>query len=736
MKRRSWLLVCALPALAACGKSEPPPAPDTTVAVVDAAPADAAPPAPSPLEVAKAMLGAPAPNDREGVTKALALADKLAGDKTPESQLAAARVRLVVAAQAVADDKAADALGADGVERQLRLVAALPGDAGPDVARCRIAARGLIALAGLPNGGADGGAEHATLKALLGEASPEGQALRLGALDALAAALDADVGAGGFEAFARRAGPVLCDRCADAGALPPDQLQALADPQALERVGAVPAPKVGANALVLAAIGLEAELRAAPPGPPPLGDAIKATIAARAERAGHLVPVAVALPDTMLLGTRGLAPEAPPIVLASVGPDGVRVGTRPLFAPDGSLLALPEPFALATLVPTADLGETSTALADRARASAEASAAIAQRTALPSLSAGALELVVLPGAPSRSVVATADALIAAGLARVTVARPGVIGGALPLHVRAAPADVEAGLVKSFDKPIVIVVGAKAVDVWGPERPKAGGTSVGPDAQGEIPTSAEPGWRGETLARLRIPIPPPPPPADPKAPPAPAPEPRLGATLVSDVRAALDFWTSKTKVGPVVHIVAGEGAPSWDVLALAQAIQEGPKKDGAQAIDVATVWPGARCPGESKDCASALVVAFSKIAVASERGLTNKPKKGDKPEPPEKPPAPSDEFCNKADIQTQMKKRAGSIRFCYEKELQLEKDLQGRLVARFTIDRGGKVKGLSTSGDLKSKNVSDCVKNEIGKIQFAAPDGGECVVSWPFQFRAN
>jgi len=153
----------------------------------------------------------------------------------------------------------------------------------------------------------------------------------------------------------------------------------------------------------------------------------------------------------------------------------------------------------------------------------------------------------------------------------------------------------------------------------------------------------------------------------------------------------------------------------------------------------TTWLRAGAAADRPDKGRAgtrLVVAFSGLAVPSERGLSTKPKKGDKPAEPDKKPPPSDEFCNKADIQTQMRKRAGTFRFCYEKELQLEKELAGRLVASFTIDMGGKVKGLSTSGSLPSKTVAECVKNEIKKVQFAPPAGGECVVSWPFQFKAN
>ena len=85
----------------------------------------------------------------------------------------------------------------------------------------------------------------------------------------------------------------------------------------------------------------------------------------------------------------------------------------------------------------------------------------------------------------------------------------------------------------------------------------------------------------------------------------------------------------------------------------------------------------------------------------------------------------------------MAKKAGSFRFCYERELQLQKDLQGRVVMSFVIGLNGAVKSVRVaSSDLANAKVGECIKKEIGKITFKAPDGGECVVQWPFKFTAN
>ena len=62
---------------------------------------------------------------------------------------------------------------------------------------------------------------------------------------------------------------------------------------------------------------------------------------------------------------------------------------------------------------------------------------------------------------------------------------------------------------------------------------------------------------------------------------------------------------------------------------------------------------------------------------------------------------------------------------------------GRVVMNFVIGLPGNVKSVRVaSSDLKNAKVGECIKKEIGKITFKAPDGGECVVQWPFKFTAQ
>ncbi|MFO0749916.1 MAG: AgmX/PglI C-terminal domain-containing protein [Myxococcota bacterium] len=747
----AWLIPVSALALGACGGKGEAPRPDAApvaTAAADATPADVPPAKPSRLPDGEAFMKKELAPD--GVTAALELADALAGEDVPAAKIQAARVRLAAVARALEADPSGASLGEGGAEKQLRLVLQA-GELGGDGKAPADAARALLSFAGAP----DAGAKVKDVREMLDDATPEGQALRLVALGTLARALDAGSDAPGFETLARRAGPLLCDGCADAARLTPDQLRAIAEKPAADGTGFACAPgnakplgspcdaltalapvqaaNAGGNVLALAALQLEEDLRALPPGPPPLGAALKAALEKIPKRSGYALPQVVADLGQGALGATGLAPEVPALAVAVIGPSDIKMGARPVVTAGGQLVKSGQDLADAPATALADIAEAQpdpatgaiAVLADRAKAVAAAVLEATTNRPAPRFTVKGVDLAILPGAPAKAVVATADALRAAGFDAFAVMRPQAIGASLPLYLRSAPAEIEAPLVATWEKPILVVVTKDAIDVWGPEKVKDGGAAVGADRQAEVPTSAQPGWRGETLARLRVPIPP------------PAPEqPRIGPATLQDAKTAIDFWQAKTKVGPVVHVVAGDGADAWDVLAVAHAVQEAPKKDAAPALVVATTWPGARCPGEASDCASAMVVAFSGLAVPSERGLSDKPKKGEKKEEKPPTPPPSDEFCNKADIQTQMRKRAGTFRFCYEKELQLQKDLEGRLVASFTIDLGGKVKNLGTSGGLPNKAVGECIKGEIKKITFAPPKGGECVVSWPFQFKAN
>ena len=95
------------------------------------------------------------------------------------------------------------------------------------------------------------------------------------------------------------------------------------------------------------------------------------------------------------------------------------------------------------------------------------------------------------------------------------------------------------------------------------------------------------------------------------------------------------------------------------------------------------------------------------------------------------------FCKKGNIKSVVKRRAGAIRACYESRLQLNPKLSGKLTARWTISIEGKVSGVSvTQNSIKDGKVTNCVLRVLRRMRFQKPEGGICVVQWPFVFNAG
>ncbi|MEE2779264.1 MAG: AgmX/PglI C-terminal domain-containing protein [Myxococcota bacterium] len=95
------------------------------------------------------------------------------------------------------------------------------------------------------------------------------------------------------------------------------------------------------------------------------------------------------------------------------------------------------------------------------------------------------------------------------------------------------------------------------------------------------------------------------------------------------------------------------------------------------------------------------------------------------------------FCKKGNIKSVVKRRAGAIRACYESRLQLNPKLSGKLTARWTISIEGKVSGVAvTQNSVKDGKVTNCVLRVLRRMRFQKPEGGICVVQWPFVFNAG
>lgn len=92
------------------------------------------------------------------------------------------------------------------------------------------------------------------------------------------------------------------------------------------------------------------------------------------------------------------------------------------------------------------------------------------------------------------------------------------------------------------------------------------------------------------------------------------------------------------------------------------------------------------------------------------------------------------FCKKGDIARVVRRRANSIRACYEQRLQVNPEIKGKVTARWTIGINGRVTSASiASSSLDDGAAQSCILRVIRRMSFTRPEGGVCIVQWPFVF---
>lgn len=86
----------------------------------------------------------------------------------------------------------------------------------------------------------------------------------------------------------------------------------------------------------------------------------------------------------------------------------------------------------------------------------------------------------------------------------------------------------------------------------------------------------------------------------------------------------------------------------------------------------------------------------------------------------------------------IKKHYSQIRYCYQKELNKNPNLYGKISINFTISPQGTVsKSTVRVSTMKNNEVEQCVANTIRRIIFPQPKGGGIVVvTYPFIFKAE
>ncbi len=211
--------------------------------------------------------------------------------------------------------------------------------------------------------------------------------------------------------------------------------------------------------------------------------------------------------------------------------------------------------------------------------------------------------------------------------------------------------------------------------------------------------------------------------------------------VQEVIAAI---RARTGAAPMLHVVAGRDALAADVLRVARVFQE---TRGERLQDPTTLWPDTQCGGEGnvvnrrrpKGCPTGVAIAFSVLEPPSSSGVSSRLAKREKKAKvvvPVAKPKPKTGFCDRKKIRSSMRRRAAGFKFCYERELRLNKNLKGRVVVRFTIGASGKLQGTPSisSSTLKHGGVHRCLIKNIKRVRFTKPEGGTCTVRWPFKFR--
>lgn len=90
--------------------------------------------------------------------------------------------------------------------------------------------------------------------------------------------------------------------------------------------------------------------------------------------------------------------------------------------------------------------------------------------------------------------------------------------------------------------------------------------------------------------------------------------------------------------------------------------------------------------------------------------------------------------DRSQIDEVVKRNLTAIRYCYQRELQKDASLAGKVTMKFTISGDGTVSAARASGSLQSDAVQSCMTGRFLKMRFPEPRGhGIVVVSYPFLF---
>ncbi len=94
--------------------------------------------------------------------------------------------------------------------------------------------------------------------------------------------------------------------------------------------------------------------------------------------------------------------------------------------------------------------------------------------------------------------------------------------------------------------------------------------------------------------------------------------------------------------------------------------------------------------------------------------------------------------DQSQVERVIKKHLSQIRYCYQKELNKNPGLYGKVVIKFVIAKDGTVSSARVnSTSMNNPIVENCICQRFMRFQFPEPKGGGiCIVSYPFVFKSN
>lgn len=92
------------------------------------------------------------------------------------------------------------------------------------------------------------------------------------------------------------------------------------------------------------------------------------------------------------------------------------------------------------------------------------------------------------------------------------------------------------------------------------------------------------------------------------------------------------------------------------------------------------------------------------------------------------------FCDKGNIRRVVGAKSNAIKYCFERELQMKPDLKGKIIAQWKVGLDGSVMSSSiASSTMGNRKVESCITRVIKRMRFERPDGGICIINYPFVF---